>query len=284
LGHAADVVALADESLNSEIVVLRALGSAAEHRGTPHDVVVMVDLGDLREGVWPDDLPGFLRAADGIDGIRVIGLGANLTCFGGVLPTRANMTRLVSLAEQAEQVLGRPLSRVSGGNSSALPLVAAGGMPARVDELRVGEAILLGRETGHRAPWPGTTQDAVVLHGEVVERKTKPSVPVGPLGEDAMGHRPVFEDRGMVQRALVNLGVVDADVSALTPLDPRVRVLGGSSDYLVLDVTGAGPCYQVGDGVAFGVGCADLATAASSPCVEVRPLPHPTPPDPARAS
>ena len=270
VGHAADVVALADESLNSELAVLAALGGAAERRGSAHDVVVMVDLGDLREGVWPDDLPAFLRAAVAIDGIRIIGLGANLTCFGGVLPTTANMQQLASLVSQAEQVLGRGLARVSGGNSSALPLIAEGGMPSRVNEVRLGEAILLGRETGARRPWPGTSQDAVVLRGEIVERKRKPSVPIGPLGQDAMGHTPVFEDHGLVDRALVNLGVVDADPSALTPVDHRVVVLGGSSDYLVLDVTAAPDAYRVGDEVAFAVGYAALATAASSPYVEVR--------------
>jgi predicted amino acid racemase len=87
-----------------------------------------------------------------------------------------------------------------------------------------------------------------------------------------MGHQPVFEDRGMVERALVNLGVVDTDIGALTPVDPRVRILGGSSDYLVLDVTDAPGDYAVGDDVAFHVGYAALATAASSPYVDVRPL------------
>ncbi len=268
--HAADVVDLADVSLNAEVAVLRALSDAAAARGRTHDVIVMVDLGDLREGVWPDQLPAVLDAVVGMTGLRLRGLGANLTCFGGVLPTEQNMGLLAELAGDAERRLGVPVDVVSGGNSSALPLIAAGRMPTRITQVRIGEAILLGRETGERRPWPGTRQDACVLHGEVIELQRKPSVPVGPRGQDAMGHRPEFDDRGTVDHALVNLGTVDTDLGALCPLDDRLVILGGSSDYVVLDATAAHGDLHVGDEVAFAVGYAALVTAATSPYVEVR--------------
>jgi ornithine racemase len=270
--HARQVVELADVSLNSELDVLASLSRAAEQLGRPHDVVVMVDLGDLREGVWPDDVERFVEKAEGLPGLRIAGLGANLTCFGGVLPTVENMGRLVELAASVEDLLGYRLDLVSGGNSSALPLIAAGDMPRRVDHVRIGEGIILGRETGARRPWPGTRQDAVVLHGEVVELKPKPSMPVGPRGQDALGRIPVFPDLGLRDHALVNLGAIDAALESLTPLDPRLVVVGGTSDYLVLDATGAQGDLRVGDEVAFGVGYAALATASTSPYVEVRTL------------
>lgn len=269
--HASAVVELADMSCNTELSVLRALSAAAAARGRTHDVIVMVDLGDLREGLWPDQVPGVLEEVVGLPALRLRGLGANLTCFGGVLPTEENMGVLTRLADDAEARLGMPIEVVSGGNSSALPLIAAGRMPTRVNQVRIGEAILLGRETGERRPWPGTRQDACVLHGEVIELQRKPSVPCGPRGQDAMGHRPEFTDRGMVDHALVNLGTVDTDLGALCPLDDRLVVLGGSSDYLVLDATAAHGDLHVGDDVAFAVGYAALVTAATSPYVELRP-------------
>ncbi|HEX9260502.1 MAG TPA: alanine/ornithine racemase family PLP-dependent enzyme [Acidimicrobiales bacterium] len=269
LSRAGAVVELADVSLNSDLAVLAALSADAVRRGRVHDVVVMVDLGDLREGVWPDELHRFVRKAVTLDGIRVAGLGANLACFGGVAPTAENMRRFADLVDDVEQVTGHRLDVVSGGNSSALTLIAAGAMPSRIDDIRIGEAILLGRETVERRPWPGTRQDAVELHGEIIELRRKPSAPVEPQGLDALGHHPSFEDHGIVDHALVDLGAVDADVGALTPLDPAHVVMGASSDYLVLDVTAAGGSLRVGDQVGFALGYAALATASTSPYVEV---------------
>lgn len=270
LTHADAAVDLATVSCNAEPRVIAALGEAAGRHGRSHGVIVMVDLGDLREGVWPDRLPEVVRQVQATPGVHLAGIGSNLACFGGVIPTEQNMGALVAAVEQVEAELGIRIERISAGNSSALGLVAAGRMPTRVDHLRIGEAILLGRETVHREPWPGTFQDAVVLHGEVLELSRKPSVPLGERGQDAMGGAPAFVDRGWVDHALVNLGVVDTDVGGLTPVDPRLRVLGGSSDYLVLDATGAHGELSVGSTVAFVPGYGAMARAAASPYVEVR--------------
>ena len=97
-----EVVDDVDVSLNSELSVLAGLSDAAQRRGRVHPVIVMVDLGDLREGVWPDELPAFVRDAAKLAGVRIVGLGANLTCYGGVAPTRENMAQLVDCAEQME--------------------------------------------------------------------------------------------------------------------------------------------------------------------------------------
>ena len=246
-----DVVALSGMSLNSEQAVLAALSRAARRSGAVHDVMLMVDLGDLREGIWPDDLDTFVRAVLPLPGIRIRGLGTNLSCFGGLVPDADQMRRLVALAEQVEAITGRPLEWISGANSSALALIAAGHMPGRVNHARMGEAILLGRETVHRRPWPGTHQDAFVLHAEVVEMKRKPSAPVGERGEDAFGEMPAFEDRGIRLRALLNVGREDVMVEGLTPLDPGVDIVGATSGYLVLDVTEATQPVEVGGTLAF---------------------------------
>ncbi len=257
-------------SLNSELDVLAALSEASLRRGTVHDVIVMVDLGDLREGLWPDELPGFVRAAAKLPGVRILGLGTNLSCYAGVVPSAENMGRLVAYAGEAERMLGHGLTRISGGSSSALPLVAAGAMPERVDELRVGEAILLGTETVHRRPLAGTRQDAFTLHAEVIELKRKPSVPIGERAEDAFGARPAFEDRGLVDHAIVNVGRADVDLESLQPADPRLSILGASSDHLILDASGARGDLRLGDRVAFSLGYGSLLAAMTSPYVDAR--------------
>ncbi len=272
LSEVDDVVALADVSLNSELAVLERLSQAALRRGQAHAVVLMVDLGDLREGIWPDDLLAFAREAAKLAGVRIIGLGTNLACFGGVAPSEQNMRRLVAHARLIEQALGVRLRLISGVNSSGLELIASGRMPTEVNHARIGEAILLGRETLHRRAWPGTAQDAFLLHAEVLELKQKPSLPAGERAEDAFGHVPAFEEHGVLLRAIVNVGREDVDVAGLSPLDSRLRILGASSDYLVLDASAASGALRVGDEVVFAPNYAALLAAMTSQYVEKRCL------------
>jgi predicted amino acid racemase len=272
LSEVDDIVAATDISLNSELSVLVALSQAAQRQGRVHEVILMVDLGDLREGLWPNDLIPFVRETLKLPGIRIGGLGTNLTCFGGVIPSEDNMHRLVALAEEIERTFGLNLARISGINSSGLELIASGHMPKRVNHARIGEAILLGVETVHHRPWPGTFQDAFLLSAEVLELKEKPSLPQGQCGEDAFGHLPTFENHGEVDRAILNIGREDVEVDGLTPIDPRLKILGASSDYLVMDVTAAGDSVRVGDRIAFSLNYGALLAVMSSQYVEKRPL------------
>lgn len=264
------VVEMVEVSLNSELAVLTALSAAAERRGVIHAVILMVDLGDLREGVWPDDLIPLVREAVRLPGIRIRGLGTNLACFAGVGPSAANMNQLVALATATEQVLGAPLRWISGANSSALQLIASGQMPPPVNHARIGEAILLGRETIRRRPWPGTFQDAFVLHAEVLEVKIKPSLPLGERGQDAFGRRRTFADRGKVKRALLNVGREDVDVEGIVPLDTGAEILGASSDYLIMDVSATGREIAVGDTMSFSLNYGALLAAMTSEYVQTR--------------
>jgi predicted amino acid racemase len=264
------VAALVDISLNSEVVVLQALSAAACRRRHPQQVILMVDLGDLREGVWPDRLPALLSEVIDLPGIHIVGLGANLACFAGVVPTTGAMQRLLELAEGVETRLGHALTWISGINSSGLALLATGGMPARINHARIGEAILLGRETILRRPWPGTHQDAFRLYAEVLELKRKPSAPLGERAEDAFGHHPQFEPRGEILRALVNVGREDVEPEGLDPLDRRLHLLGATSGYLVLDASAAAGQIRVGDKVAFTLNYGALLRAMTSEYVGKR--------------
>ena len=272
LSSADQVVESVDVSLNSELSTLAALSQAAGRRGLVHDVILMVDLGDLREGIWPDDVISFVREALKLPGIRISGLGANLACFFGMAPSEDNMNILVELADTIQKNFNLTLDWISAANSSGLEIIGAGRMPKRVNHARIGEAILLGRETIHRRPWPGTWQDAFILHAEVLELKTKPSMVVGKRGEDAFGRQPAFEDRGEMDRALLNVGREDIDVEGITPLDSRFRILGASSGYLAMDVTKAPGCLQVGDELAFSLNYSALLAAMTSQYVKKRSL------------
>lgn len=272
LSEAAAVVTSVDISLNSELSVIAALSRAAQQHGRIHDIIIMVDLGDLREGVWPDDLVSFVGDMINLPGIRLVGLGTNLSCYGGVIPSSDNMQQLVDCASEIERTFNLKLSYISGGSSSSLPLISAGKMPARINHLRVGEAILLGRETVHRRAWSDTFQDAFCLYAEVVEEKLKPSVPIGDISEDAFGKKPHFVDRGERERAILNIGREDVDVDGLRPLDTRLTILGASSDHLIVDVTEATGSIRVGDTIAFALNYSALLAAMTSPYVAKYPI------------
>ncbi len=268
LSEIARVAATADISLNTELSVLRALSRESELQGHRHQVIVMVDTGDLREGLWPDELLPFLKEALTLSGIRIIGLGTNLTDLNGTIPTRENNQQLVELAEEAERVLGIRFEYLSAGNSSSQQLLASGRIPSRINHFRVGEGILLGRETVSRRVWPGTCQDAFVLCAEVIEKKRKPSVPIGELGQDAFGNVPEFVDKGIRTRCILNVGRQDLNFDGLRPRLAGAELLGATSDHLLLDVTEAERVPEVGEVLAFDLTYGAMLAAMTSPFVE----------------
>ena len=266
--QADDVVMFTEYSLNSSLQTLKALSEAAVRLGKVHKPIIMVDVGDLREGVWPDDLVDLVKEAALLPGLDLVGLGANLACYGGVMPSVENMQTLIDVRDEARRVTGLELGLLSGGNSSGLPLLASGKMPKEINHFRVGEAIVLGRNVLDRSPWQGTRQDTLQLVAEIIELLEKPSVPIGDTGQDAFGNEPEFEDRGIRQRAILNLGRQDVVIEGLEPVDPGIIVLGGSSDHAILDVSDAHTQLKLGDEVAFYPGYGATLAAATSEYVK----------------
>lgn len=265
--EAANVVRAADISLNTSMTTLRALSDVALTAGLRHKVIIMIDVGDLREGIWPDRAPEFVAKAKDLKGIEVIGLGCNLACYGGVIPSENNMNLLLKTREECRRASGLELPVLSGGNSSGLPLLASGRMPYGINHFRVGEAIVLGRNVIDRSPWPGTRQDTMIAVGEVIEVERKPSMPIGDRGQDAFGGSQEFVDRGMRRRAILNMGRQDVIVDGIIPIDEKIIVLGGSSDHLLLDVEDACEPIEVGGIVAFYPGYGALLALSTSPYV-----------------
>jgi len=247
---AGETVQLTDVSLESELETVVALDNAAAAAGRRHAIIAMVDLGDLREGMMPAALPAFLERVNAMDHIDIAGIGVNLTCYGAIVPDADNLGRLAELAARSEKQLGRPLL-VSGGNSGSIGMVTRGEMPAAVNTLRIGETILLGVDTLTREPTLGLHLDAVTVSAPVIECLVKPSLPTGTSAQDAFGNRPTFSDRGERRRAICALGRQDAPPEGLAPADPRVEVLGASSDHLILDVHDLERPPALGDAVTF---------------------------------
>ena len=268
-----EVVRTVDVSLQSELAIIRELARIAERMGRVHDIILMIDLGDLREGIWPSDLLATVEQILDMKGVRIAGVGTNLGCFGAILPTEENLGQLVAHAYKIERLTGRQLDFISGGASSTLPLLLEGVLPAGINNLRVGEAILQGGlETFRDKPWDKLELDACKLTCDIIEVKMKPSRPIGRSGYDAFGNQPVFVDEGDRLRAIANIGREDVLIEGLAPLTKGVRVLGGSSDHLLLDVTGAEPPVAVGDRMAFRMSYGAMLAAMTSEYVEKAPM------------
>ncbi len=265
--QAESVVEYADVSLNSELSVIESLSQFAVKHHTLHGVILMVELGDLREGFMPLDVEDAVHEVLLLEGIELAGIGTNLACFGGIKPDGEKMEFLSSLAEDIEERFGLSLKSVSGGNSANYTWFVSGGNTGRINNLRLGESIYLGCETLHRMPIPGLHTDAFTLIAEVIESKLKPSMPYGEVCQDAFGNTPAFEDRGEIRRAILGVGLQDVPVSGLTAvLD--IDVLGASSDHVM--VHAKKEVLRTGDEVAFHLDYEALLSAMTSPYVMKR--------------
>jgi ornithine racemase len=280
LSQVDQVVRTATRSLNSSLRVLDALDDAARRHRRTHEVVLMVELGDLREGVAAEDLAGLVRATRSRRHLRLAGLGTNLACQNGVVPDDRNMAELSRLVQKVEAQLGTPLDVVSGGNSANLPWVLSTSDVGRINELRLGEAILLGTEPLHRTVLPGLHPDAFRLVAEVIEVEVKPTEPWGDRAQTAFGELPASSASptgvGSTRQAIVALGRQDVDLDGLLP-PPGITVLGMSSDHLVLDL--GDHRLAIGEELSFGLGYGGLVRAMTSPFVAKSTGSRFTPPD-----
>jgi predicted amino acid racemase len=246
-----EVVKYADISLNSELITIEKLSEKALEMGKVHGIVLMVDLGDLREGVWPDKAMDTAEEIIKLKGVKLTGIGTNLTCYGGVIPKQGNLGQLVDIAKSIEDRFNIELEIISGGNSSSVYMLQNGEIPKGINNLRLGESIILGTEAAYGNIVQDTHQDVFTLAAQIIELKEKPSVPIGEIGVDAFGNKPVFEDRGIRKRAILAIGKQDMYPEKLMPLDEKIIILGASSDHLIVDVTDSEKEYKVGDEIKF---------------------------------
>lgn len=266
-----ELVKYADSSLNSEIETIRLIDREAKAQGKIHGIVLMIDLGDLREGYF-DKLEAVetAKAVELMENIQLLGIGTNLGCYGSIKPSEKNLGELCQLAEAIEKELGRRLEIISGGASTSLSLLVNGSMPKRINHLRIGEAIITAKDFPYvwDIEMPGIYRDPMVLKAQVIEVKNKPSFPVGEIFVDAFGNRPVYTDRGMRKRALLAVGNKDVgDFTKLTPRHEGIKIIGSSSDHLILDIEDYRGEIKVGDILEFDTFYAAMLFLCSSDCV-----------------
>lgn len=263
-----DVIKYCDISLNSELDTIKKLSKVARKMNKIHSIILMIDVGDLREGILAEDVISTVKEINKLHNIKLLGIGTNLTCYGGVIPDENNLGKLVSLKNEIQRLFNLELSIISGGNSSSLYMVLNGTIPEGINQLRIGEGIVLGRETAFGNPIPECFNDAFLLKGEIIEIKNKPTVPTGKIGMDAFGETPEYEDKGIRKRAIIALGRQDINIDGLFPVDENINFFGGSSDHLLIDITDCKCDYKIGDIIDFTMDYGCLLKAMTSPYVK----------------
>lgn len=274
LSEVPDLVRLADMSLNSELTVVKAIDEECKRQGKKHSVILMADLGDLREGYW--DKEEMVEAAsyieNNLDKVYLAGVGTNLGCYGSINATPEKMEELISVAESIERRIGRRLDIISGGGTTSFPLVYNNTMPKRINHLRMGEGIALGKDL--QDLWgldmSFLNKNVFTLKAEIIEIKDKPSYPVGEIFVDCFGNRGEYVDRGIRKRAIVGVGKVDFALdSQLEPRTKGVEVLGSSSDHLILDIEETNEGLKVGDILEFDLRYSTMVYLTSSKYVRI---------------
>ena len=272
LSQVDQVVSQASISCNSELSVLNALAGAAAKQNLRHGVLLMVELGDLREGILPKDLNEVVKQVMNLPNLELIGIGANLGCQNGVAPDQKNMNELSLIMNNVEADFKIKLEWCSGGNSANLPWLTAGGKPDRLNHLRIGEALLLGREPLTRTIIKGLYTDAITLVVEVIETKLKPTTPWGIQYQTSFSDAPSKQnqksndDRNEIfdSRILLAIGEQDIDPSGLKA--DGIEIKGASSDYLV--VSSSQNTLKVGCEQRFSLNYSALLRAMTSPYIK----------------
>lgn len=264
-----EIVTAADVSLNSELEILRSINTEAGRRGRVHRIIIMIELGDLREGILPGSLVEFYNSIFKLDNVEVLGIGANLGCISGIVPHVDQMTQLALYRELLELKFNYPLPMISAGSTIVLPLMLQGQVPRELNHYRIGEAVFLGSNLLNGGCLPDLRDDAVTVEAEIVEIKEKS---LAPLVETSASIRPfeAFEtednnapgQRGY--RALVSIGQLDTDVHGLTPVNPSFQISGASSDLTVVNIGEDAGKLRIGDLIKFHVNYSALLRIMSS--------------------
>ncbi|MGL6105107.1 alanine racemase [Romboutsia sp.] len=273
IGELDEVVNYVDISLNSEKQIINKIEEECKRQNKEHKIILMMDLGDLREGII--DEAEFINLAlyveNNLSKVKLFGIGTNLSCYGSIKPSIDNLNKLCNVAEIIENKINRKLDIISGGATTTLPLILDNKIPNKINNLRLGEGIIVARDLPSLWGYNINNMhiDTCVLKAEIIEIKNKPSYPIGEMFVAAFGDSPIYEDKGIRKRAILGIGKQDFVFdNSLIPLDEGVEIVGSSSDHLIVDLENSNKDFKLGDVLNFGLFYANILYLSSSDYIE----------------
>jgi predicted amino acid racemase len=267
------IVKYADASFNTEFETIRLLSDEAKKQGKVHKVIIMIELGDLREGIMGDHLMDFYGSIFKLPNIKVTGIGTNLNCLNGVLPSQDKLIQLSLYEQLIETKFNRKIPWVTGGTSVIIPLLFHKQVPEGINHFRIGEALYFGNNLIANQPIKGMKQDVIKLFAEIIEITEKPKVPIGYLAENPSGETFDVEEEDYGEtsyRAILDVGLLDISTDFLIPDDELTSFIGASSDMVVVDLGETNRDYKVGDLFSFNLKYMGALRLLSSDYIEKR--------------
>ncbi len=250
----ATIIKYADISFNTEFETIKLLAEEAKKQGKTHKIIVMIELGELREGVLREEFIEFYSKIFELKNIKVVGIGTNLSCLYGVLPNHDKLIQLSLYEQLVEAKFNRQIPFVSGGSSVTIPLIFQNLLPKGINHFRIGETLFLGTDVYHNTTFQKMNNDVFALFAEIIELIEKPMVPMGEFGTNVEGETIVF-DKDLIgetsYRAILDLGLLDVEEEHLFPKDKSIEFAGASSDMIVIDLGDNKKKYKVGDLIEF---------------------------------
>lgn len=248
------LVQYADISVNTEIKTIQLLNEEAQRQEKIHKIFIMIEMGELREGIMRDHLIDFYYEVFNLPHIEVVGIGTNLSCLYGVLPNHDKLIQLSLYSELIEAKFKQSIKYVLAGLLVTIPLIFQNLLPKGINHFRVGETLFLGTDVYNNTTLRNMHTDVFVLYSEIIELIEKPLVPMGEMGTNVEGESFEFDDNLIGKtsyRAIIDLGLLDVDDKHISPIDENVSIVGGSSDMFVVDLGNNTKKYKVGDNISF---------------------------------
>lgn len=265
------VVAYADISFNTEYETIKLLSACAVEQNKLHKIVIMIELGELREGVLREDFIDFYEKVFKLPNIEVVGIGANLTCMYGVLPNHDKLIQLSLYKQLIEAKFNKVIPYVSGGASVTIPLIYQNLLPHGVNHFRVGETLYLGTDVYNKTTLPMMHNDVLKLYAQIIELNEKPMVPMGETGYNLSGNKMKFDEKDIgasSYRAILDVGLLDVEAQHIAPTNKHIQIVGASSDMIVIDLGENVEGYKVGDLIEFRMDYMGALRLMHSPYVE----------------
>jgi ornithine racemase len=245
------MIRICDISMNTQIETIIEISKACSNANLKHKIVIMVETDDIREGMLPSEVLPFCRQVrDNCKNIEIWGIGTNARCISKRKPTADSIEVLVDLKKEIIDKLSIDIPVVSGGNSSVWELIEKNKMPEGVNQVRIGEAILLGHETSGHKTISGAYVDAFALEAEIIEVKKK---------------------NGHIFKLILALGIQDVNCENIECCFPGLKLVNQSSDHTVM-AAGTDRMGEldlnVGDVLPFNLNYFGLLSCMTSPFIE----------------
>jgi ornithine racemase len=268
-----DVISYSDISMNTELSTIKMLNNEAKKQDKVHKIIIMIEMGELREGIIRDDILSFYSEVYQLSNIEVVGIGTNLTCLYGILPNHDKLIQLSLFEQLIEAKFNTRIEYVSGGSSVTIPLLMQNLLPKGINHFRVGESLFLGTDVYNDTLLQGLESDIFILYSEIIELIEKPVVPMGEFGTNVEGDNTIFDENLIgttSNRAIIDIGLLDVDQKQMSPIDETIQIVGGSSDMFVIDLGDNPNNYKVGDRLAFRLNYLGTVRVLNSKYIEKR--------------